>query len=70
MLTVKPRLNEVIKELGITQMKLAEMTGIPQGTISRFDKNERHADIHVFVIARTLNVPVEALFEVTPRQSL
>ncbi|UZN57039.1 hypothetical protein [Bacillus paralicheniformis] len=41
-----------------------EASGVPQGSISRFDKNERHLDWHVFAIARTLGVNVEELFEV------
>ncbi|GIN32395.1 hypothetical protein CHCC15325_1882 [Bacillus licheniformis] len=43
---------------------MSEASGVPQGSISRFDKNERHLDWHVFALARTLGVDVEELFEV------
>ncbi|TWN12694.1 hypothetical protein CHCC14435_2053 [Bacillus licheniformis] len=43
---------------------MSEASGVPQGSISRFDKNERHLDWHVFALARTLGVGVEELFEV------
>ncbi len=64
-LTVKPRLKEVLKEKGLTQLQLAELSGVPQGSISRFDRNEKHQDWHVFAIARALQVSVEYLFEVS-----
>jgi transcriptional regulator with XRE-family HTH domain len=62
---VKPCLMAVLKERGLTQMQLSEMSGVPQGSISRFDRNDRHADAHVFAIAKALDVKVEDLFEVT-----
>jgi len=64
MLKVTPKLNALLKERGITQQQLSELTGVPQGSISRFDKNERHVDWHVFAIARALDVNVADLFEV------
>ncbi len=63
-MNVKPCLNTLLKERGITQQQLSDMTGVPQGSISRFDKNERHVDWHLFAIARALDVNVEDLFEV------
>ena len=60
---VVPRLNKLLKEKGWTQMKLSEESGVPQGSISRFDKNNRHDDSIVFSIARALDVSVEDLFE-------
>jgi len=39
MFIVKPRLNVLMKERGLTQMKLSEMSGVPQTSISRFDRN-------------------------------
>ncbi len=63
-MNVKPRLNALLKERGITQQQLSDMTNVPQGSISRFDKNERHVDWHLFAIARALDVNVEDLFEV------
>jgi putative transcriptional regulator len=40
---IRVRLREILKEKGMTQMQLAEKTGIPQGTISRYygDKIDR-----------------------------
>jgi transcriptional regulator with XRE-family HTH domain len=64
-ITVKPRLMALLKERKITQMQLSEMSGVPQGSISRFDRNDRHVDVHVFAIAKALDVKVEDLFEVT-----
>jgi transcriptional regulator with XRE-family HTH domain len=62
---VKPKLMALLKERNLTQMQLSEMSGVPQGSISRFDRNDRHADVHVFAIAKALDVKVEDLFEVT-----
>lgn len=59
---IVPRLNEILTERKMTQQQLSTMTGIPQGTISRFDKNERHVDWHLFAIASALNCSVSDLF--------
>jgi transcriptional regulator with XRE-family HTH domain len=67
---VKPKLMTVLKERGLTQMQMSEMSGVPQGSISRFDRNDRHVDAHVFAIAKALDVKVEDLFEVTYPSSL
>ncbi|MED4579041.1 helix-turn-helix transcriptional regulator [Bacillus atrophaeus] len=64
-LKVTPKLNSVMKAKGWTQVRLSEATGVTQGSISRFDKNNRHEDWHVFSIARALDVEVEELFEIT-----
>lgn len=64
MLTVTPRLNALLKERGITQTELSAMTGVPQPSISRFDKNARHEATHLFAISRALELPIEALFDV------
>lgn len=58
-----PQLNKLLKEKGWTQMKLSEKSGVPQGSISRFDKNTRHESSHLFSISRALGVSVEDLFE-------
>lgn len=63
-IAVRPRLSEVMNAKGWKQIPLSEASGVPQGSISRFDKNERHLDWHVFALARTLGVGVEELFEV------
>lgn len=62
MIIVKPNLQQLLKEKGITQQQLSEMTGIPQGTISRFDRNGRHEATHLFTISRALGVDIVDLF--------
>lgn len=64
MLTVTPRLGEILKVRGITQTELSTLSGVPQGTISRFDKNNRHEAAHLFAISRALGLTVEELFTV------
>lgn len=68
MLKVKPNLMPLLKEKGITQLQLSETTGIPQGSLSRFDKNSRHESVHLFTIARALGVGVEDLFTVQEQE--
>ncbi|MFW5433686.1 helix-turn-helix domain-containing protein [Paenibacillus apiarius] len=63
-MNVTPRLNEILKDRKLTQTELSEMSGVPQGSISRFDKNSRHEDVHLFAIARALNLKVEELFHI------
>ncbi|MCY8797783.1 helix-turn-helix domain-containing protein [Bacillus inaquosorum] len=63
-LKATPRLHAVMKAKGWTQARLAEASGVTQGSISRFDKNTRHEDWHVFSIAKALEVEVEELFEI------
>ncbi|MGG1247928.1 helix-turn-helix transcriptional regulator [Bacillus spizizenii] len=53
-----------MKAKGWTQVRLSEASGVPQGSISRFDKSSRHVDWHVFSIAKALEVEVEELFEI------
>ncbi|ASB89879.1 XRE family transcriptional regulator [Bacillus sonorensis] len=55
-ITVRPKLSEVMEAKGWKQVPLSEASEIPQGSISRFDKNERHLDWRVLAIA---NAPVE-----------
>lgn len=59
---VKPKLSEILKERNMTQRELSDLTGIPQGSISRFDKNDRVVVRHLFLIARALDISVEDLF--------
>lgn len=61
---VVPRLGEILKERNMTQNQLAELTGIPQGTISKFDKNERHQDVHLVTISKALNISIEELYHI------
>ncbi|CAF1802200.1 helix-turn-helix domain-containing protein [Bacillus subtilis] len=67
-LNATPRLHAVMKNKGWTQVRLAEASGVPQGSISRFDKNSRHEDWHVFSIAKALEVEVDELFEITTEE--
>jgi transcriptional regulator with XRE-family HTH domain len=48
----------------MTQSELAELTGISQAAISRFDKNGQHVDAYLVAISRSLNVSIEDLFEI------
>ena len=61
---VKPKLNKILKERNMTQTQLSQITGIPQGTISKFDRNKQHIDVHLFTIADALKIGVEDLFDV------
>ena len=64
-LHVRPRLGEILRERGITQLELEQMSGVSQSSIARFDRNSQHRDAHLFAIARALGVNVEDLFEVS-----
>lgn len=61
---VKPRLSEILKERAWTQTKLADLAGIPQAAISRFDKNNSHSDTHLVAISRALEISIDDLFKV------
>ena len=61
---IRPRLNKILKERNLTQVQISKMTGIPQGTISKFDRNKQHMDVHLFSLARALNINIEDLFHV------
>lgn len=41
MRTIRMKLNEVMTERGLTQMKLAEMSGVRQAAISEMSRNIR-----------------------------
>jgi len=62
MVSVTPRLSKLLNERGMTQMELSVISGVPQGSISRFDKNDRHVDAHVAAIMLALDVTYEELF--------
>jgi transcriptional regulator with XRE-family HTH domain len=58
----KGRMQEIRKELGYSGKKLAEMVGVTEPTISRFDTQSRY-DIDVLVsISKALEVSIEDLF--------
>lgn len=61
---VTPKLMQILKERNLTQLQLAELSGVQQGTISRFDKNKQHMDIHLVMISKALNLQIEDLFEI------
>lgn len=63
---VVPRLGELLKERGLTQMQLQDLSGVPQASISRFDTNKRHEATHLFAISTALGVTIEQLFTVKP----
>ncbi|HIW33496.1 MAG TPA: helix-turn-helix domain-containing protein [Candidatus Paenibacillus intestinavium] len=65
---VRPNLTALLKSRGITQMELSEMTGVPQGSISRFDKNERHEANILFSISQALNISIEDLFVIEEQE--
>jgi transcriptional regulator with XRE-family HTH domain len=52
----------------LTQSQLSEDTGVPQGTISRFDRNTRHEAMHLFLISRSLGITIEELFVVEEQE--
>lgn len=59
----KPRLKELLKEKGIERQKeFAQMVGVTEPTISRFDTQTRY-DIDILVsVSKALGVPIEELF--------
>lgn len=59
---VKPRLRQLLKEKGLTQLQLQKISGVPQASISRFDNNTRHEATHLFAISHALGVSIEDLF--------
>lgn len=63
--TVTPKLNQILKEKNMTQTELSIITGIGQGTLSRFDKNSQHKDEHLVCITRALNLKcIDELFDI------
>jgi putative transcriptional regulator len=63
-LVVTPRLQELIKQSGMTQTQLAEKANIPQPYISRFDNQKLHSDHVLFSLAAALNCNIQDLFTV------
>lgn len=62
---VTPKLGKILKERVITQQQLAQMTGITQASISRFDRNKQHMDLHLVLISKALNLNIEDLFDIS-----
>ena len=61
---VIPILGKILKDRNMTQTQLSNLTGIPQGTISKFDRNKQHQDVHLIAISKALDLTIEELFEV------
>jgi transcriptional regulator with XRE-family HTH domain len=66
--SVRPNLTELLKQKNLTQNQLSELSGVPQGSISRFDKNSRHEANILFSISEALGVPIEKLFVVEEQE--
>lgn len=69
MIEVKPRLIKLINERkkidpSFNQRKLASISGLTEGTISRFDRQSRYDISNLFTIADALGVKIEDLFEI------
>ncbi|MDR6997766.1 helix-turn-helix transcriptional regulator [Neobacillus niacini] len=62
--TIVPKLNRILAERKMSQTELSELTGIPQPSISRFDRNTKHMDMHLVMISRALGLTIEDLFEI------
>lgn len=61
---VIPRLQKILKERKMTQQELANISGVEQYAISRFDRQESHKAVHMFKIARALGISPMDLFVV------
>lgn len=61
--TVRPRLNEILKERNMTQKEIADKAHVPQAFISRFDRSENHNDSNIYSVAKALNLSIDDLFE-------
>jgi DNA-binding XRE family transcriptional regulator len=65
--SVVPRIKEILKERKMTQVQLENLTGVPQATISSFDRSKQHTDWHLFAISKALNLSIEDLFYIEER---
>lgn len=61
---IHPQLIKILKERGLTQTALVNKGGVAQSKISNFDNKQSHKDIDLFLIAKSLNLHIEDLFEV------
>lgn len=56
-------IGEILHEKKITQMELAQKSGVPQSAISRYAKGQRMYNInHLFALAKALDKSIEELF--------
>lgn len=57
-------LAEILKDLGLSQKGLARITGLTQPAVSQLCLNKKLPNLHTaYVIADTLCVPVQAIWE-------
>lgn len=59
-----PRLSEILKERGLTQQQFAEKVGLPQPSISRFDRVTQHKDAYELLISHALGITINDLYKV------
>ena len=60
---VTPRLKSLLVEKGYSSQKeFAQLCGLPEPTISRFDSQRRYDIYTLAVISRTLKVTMDELF--------
>lgn len=61
-MTWQEKVKELMKNQGINQKKLSQLSGITEASISRYLKNERTARLDIIInIAKALNVTTEYL---------
>ena len=59
-----PKMNEIRNQKGLKGKELAELVGVTEPTISRFDTQKRY-DIDVLVsVSKALGVTIEELFKI------
>ena len=63
---VRLRLKEIRKKMGLTQIELAEKTGLHEQTISRLEGDPRQIEFDTIEkICKALNISVDDLIEVS-----
>lgn len=62
MYKVTTKLPDILKERGISQKELAEMTGLTAATISRFKKQDRFDIATLVAVSNALDMTIEELF--------
>lgn len=60
----EPKLGEILTSRGMTQSEFADRLGLPQGTISRFDRVTQHRDAYELLIAHELGITINELYNV------
>jgi transcriptional regulator with XRE-family HTH domain len=68
---VKPRLRELLSKSKFkNQKEFAEIVGVKEPTISRFDSQTRYDIVTLVAISRALGVSIDDLFVVAEQQFL